>query len=45
MIYVRPRYIESLQMLPVPTSSWTRNPETIRVGEYVYDIITSTASI
>ena len=41
IVYVRAGYNEPIQTLPVPTSSWTRDPETLAVGEYAYDNLSS----
>ena len=41
IVYVKNGFLEREQMMYVPTSSWTRDPETIAVGDYVYDTLTS----
>ena len=41
IVYVRAGYNEPIQTLPVPTSSWTRDPESLAVGEYAYDNLSS----
>lgn len=30
-------YNEPTELLPVPTSSWTKDPDTLKIGEYAYD--------
>ena len=41
IVYVQPGYNERTQMMLVPTSSWTRNPDDLDVGEYAYDNLSS----
>lgn len=41
LVYVKAGFNEPVQILPVPTSSWTRDPETLDVGEYAYDNLSS----
>lgn len=41
IVYARAGAKEPVCMLPVPTSSWTRDPETVAPGEYVYDNLSS----
>ncbi len=41
IVFVRAGAHEPRQKLPVPTSSWTRDPETLEVGEYAYDNLSS----
>ena len=41
IVYVRPGYYEPTQLLPVPTSSWTTDPELLQEGEYAYDHLSS----
>lgn len=39
--FVRPGYAARKQIMSVPTSSWTRDPETLPVGGYAYDHLSS----
>ena len=41
IVFVKAGYSEPTQLLPVPTSSWTRDPETLDIGEYAYDNLSS----
>ena len=41
IVYVKAGYTEPTELLPVPTSSWTRDPDTLAVGEYAYDNLSS----
>lgn len=41
IVYVKAGFHEPVQRMPVPTSSWTRDPETLAVGEYAYDNLSS----
>ena len=41
IVYVKAGFNEPIQTLPVPTSSWTQDPETIAVGHYAYDNLSS----
>ena len=41
IVYVKQGYHEPEKMLIVPPSTWTRDPETIKVGEYAYDTYSS----
>ncbi len=41
IVFVRAGSNEPRQKLPVPTSSWTRDPDTLAVGEYAYDNLSS----
>ena len=41
IVFVKAGYNEPTQLLPVPTSSWTRDPETLDIGEYAYDNLSS----
>ena len=41
IVYVKQGSHEPEKMLIVPPSTWTRDPETIRVGEYAYDTYSS----
>lgn len=41
IVYVKSGFNEPTEILPVPTSSWTRDPETLAVGEYAYDNLSS----
>jgi len=41
IVYVKPGFTEPTQLLPVPTSDWTRDPETLPVGGYAYDNLAS----
>ena len=41
IVFVKAGYNEPTQLLPVPTSSWTRDPETLNIGEYAYDNLSS----
>lgn len=39
--FVKAGFNEPKVLLPVPSSSWTRDPETLNVGEYAYDHLSS----
>jgi hypothetical protein len=41
IVYVKAGFNEPTQLLPVPTSSWTRDPDTLAEGEYAYDNLSS----
>ena len=41
IVFVKAGFNEPTELLPVPTSSWTRDPDTLRVGEYAYDNLSS----
>ncbi|MBE6526315.1 MAG: helix-turn-helix domain-containing protein [Thermoplasmata archaeon] len=41
IVYVKMGANDPRVALPVPTSSWTSNPEEIRAGEYAYDHLSS----
>ncbi len=41
IVYVRPGFNEPTQLLPVPTSSWTTDPELLQEGQYAYDHLSS----
>ena len=41
IVFVKPGYNENERYIPVPTSSWTRDPDTLKVGEYAYDNLSS----
>ena len=41
IVYVKQGSHEPEKMLIVPPSTWTRDPETIKVGEYAYDTYSS----
>ena len=41
IVYVKAGFNEPIQTLPVPTSSWTQDPETMAVGDYAYDNLSS----
>jgi len=41
LVFVKPGMNAGERYLPVPTSSWTRDPDTLEVGEYAYDNLSS----
>ena len=41
IVFVKPGFNERTELMTVPTSSWTRDPETMAVGEYAYDNLSS----
>ena len=41
IVYVKAGFNEPTELLPVPTSSWTRDPDSLAVGEYAYDNLSS----
>ncbi len=41
IVFVKPGFNENERYIPVPTSSWTRDPDTLKVGEYAYDNLSS----
>ena len=41
IVYVKAGFNEPTELLPVPTSSWTRDPDTMKIGEYAYDNLSS----
>jgi len=41
IVYVKAGFNEPTQLLPVTTSSWTRDPDTLAEGEYAYDNLSS----
>lgn len=41
IVFVKAGYNEPTELLPVPTSSWTHDPDTLKVGEYAYDNLSS----
>lgn len=41
IVFVKTGFNEPVELLPVPTSSWTRDPDSLAVGEYAYDNLSS----
>lgn len=41
IVYVKPGFNERVEIMQVPTSSWTKGPDDMVVGEYAYDNLSS----
>lgn len=41
IVFVRAGFNEPIELLPVPTSSWTRDPDSLAIGEFAYDNLSS----
>ena len=41
IVFVKPGFNENERYIPVPTSSWTRDSDMLKAGEYAYDNLSS----